>query len=101
MDMIIGKHLETLTWEVSPLLNIILGDLPISYLRQYNPYIHWKFEIMQWWNNNCKKHCLPTGIMLTGITIEEPLLEDSSSLFQVSAAIDHDEPGDEISLLLP
>lgn len=56
---------------------------------------------MRWRSNRCKKHCLPTEIEVTGITIEELLLEDPSYVFQVGSAIYHDEAGDDVSLHLP
>lgn len=98
LDMIIGKHEQTLPWEVSPLPEDVLGYLPTSWLSTHNPDINREFDRPRWRSVYCRKHCLPTDIAVKGISIEELMLEDSSNGYQVGAAIYHDEIGQDIAL---
>lgn len=101
LDMIIGKHEEALFWEVSPLPEDILGYLPISWLRRHNPDINWEFGTLKWRSPHCQKHCLPSTIVIEGISMEELLQEDPENVYQVGAMIYHDEEGRDIALRLP
>ena len=56
--MVIGKHHETLTWEISPLEDGIAGYLPVSWLRQHNPDVNWEKGTFKWRSDYCKGHCL-------------------------------------------
>lgn len=55
LDMTIGKHEETLSEELSPLPNDILGYLPISWLRRHNPEIDWEVGTPQWRSPYCQQ----------------------------------------------
>jgi hypothetical protein len=62
LAMVIGKHEESLRWEVGPLEKGISGYLPVSWVRKPNPDINWHTNCIQFRSEHCKKHCIPTEI---------------------------------------
>ena len=57
IQMAIGNHSETLTFDVAPLggHNIVLGLL---WLQQHDPQIHWLSGKVTFASDYCEKHCL-------------------------------------------
>ena len=59
MLMIMGKHTEELSFEISELEDEFLGYLPMSWLRKHNPGIDWASGKYHWRSEYCRTHCLP------------------------------------------
>lgn len=55
---------------------------PYSWIRTHNPDINWEFGTLRWRSGRGRIHCFPTDIVVTGITIDELLLEDPSNFYQ-------------------
>lgn len=101
LGIIVAKHEKTLSWEVSPLPKDVPHYFLNSWISIQNPDINWQFGTLPWRSNYCWKYSLPSEIVVTGIRIEELLLEDPSNNYQVGAAIYHDESGRNIVMPLP
>ena len=98
VQMKVGNHAETLTFDITPLgkHNIVLG---LPWLQRHNPTIHWTSRKVTFASNYCEEHCLaqPASTFLnqcpivSQVTIEnevselvvEPLLEQEINLFAV------------------
>jgi hypothetical protein len=99
--MIIGKHEETLRWELGPLQQGILGYLPVSWMNRHNPDINWTTGTLRWRSDFCHKHCLPVEVKIELMTEVELLTEKPENVYQIGATIYHDENGDDIAQRLP
>ena len=57
VQMMVGNHAETLTFDVTPLgkHNIVLG---LPWLQQHNPTIHWTSRKVTFASDYCEEHCL-------------------------------------------
>ena len=98
VQMMVGNHLETLTFDVAPLgkHNVVLG---LPWLQRHNPTIQWMSGKVTFTSDYCKDHCLaqPASTFLNQcpiapqVTVEsevlelavEPLLEQEIDLFTV------------------
>ena len=98
VQMMVGNHAETLTFDVAPLgkHNIVLGLL---WLQWHNLTIHWTSGKVTFASNYCEEHCLaqPVSTFLNQhpivpmVAVEnnilelavEPLLEEEIDLFAV------------------
>ena len=98
VQMMVGNHAETLTFDVAPLRkhNIVLG---LPWLQWHNLTIHWRSGKVTFASDYCKEHCLaqPASTFLnqhpivSWVTIEnkvlelmvEPLSEQEIDLFAV------------------
>lgn len=102
LEMVMGKHEESLRWEVGPLEKGISGYLPISWVRKHNPDINWHTNRIQFRSEHCKKHCIPTAVEVECIEDWEMLSEDRDEVYQVGTMVWHDEEGGDVSMrLLP
>jgi RNase H-like domain found in reverse transcriptase/Reverse transcriptase (RNA-dependent DNA polymerase)/Integrase zinc binding domain/Chromo (CHRromatin Organisation MOdifier) domain/Integrase core domain len=102
LEMVMGKHEESLRWEVGPLEEGISGYLPISWVQKHNPDINWHTNRIQFRSEHCKKHCIPTAVEVECIEDWEMLAEDRNEVYQVGTVVWHDEEGEDVSLrLLP
>lgn len=81
-EMIIGKHQETLSREVKPLPDNVLGYFPLSQLRTDNPFINCENGTLRWHCQYCLMNCLYANMAVPGITIEWLLLENPSNVYQ-------------------
>ena len=98
VQMMVGNHSETLTFDITPLgkHNIVLGLL---WLQQHNPTIHWMSGKVTFTSDYCEEHCLaqPASTFLNQrpivpwVTMEskvseltvKPLSEQEINLFTV------------------
>ena len=98
VQMKVGNHAETLTFDVAPLgkHNIVLG---LPWLQWHNPTIHWTSGKVTFTSDYCEEHCLaqPASTFLnqrpivSWVTVEnevselvvEPLSEQEINLFAV------------------
>ena len=82
VQMKVGNHAETLTFDVAPLgkHNIVLG---LPWLQQHNPTIQWTSGKVTFTSDYCKEHCLaqPASTFLnqcpivSWVTVENEVLE--------------------------
>ena len=68
LDMIIGKHEETLHWDLGPLQDEMLGYLWVSWMDRHNSDINWTTGTHNWRSDFCHKHYLPAEVKLELIT---------------------------------
>lgn len=99
LQMVIGKHLEELSWEIGRLEDGVLGYLPVAWLIEHNPDIDWKYGTMKWRSAHCKAHCLPTEVKVDWTPIEDLVVE--GTLMGIATVTWHDEDGGDISAQLP
>src|SRR5215204_2571487 len=102
LDMIVGKHENTMTWEIAKLhCDTLAGYLPVSWLRKHNPDIDWEKGTMKWRSNYCRKHCLPSEVKIEFVSEKLMSQEDSQNVAVLGLAVFHDEDGKDVSLRLP
>ena len=100
LEMVMGKHEESIRWEVGPLEKGISGYLPVSWIQKHNPDINWHTHRIQWRSDFCKKHCIPTAVEIEAIEDWEMLAEDHNEVYQIGTAVWHDEDGGDVALWL-
>lgn len=99
LNLVIGKHEESMSWEVGPLQDGVLGYLPISWFKKHNPEVDWHSGRLKWRSDYCKHHCLPSEIKVEEMTEED--LMDEESAYVIGSVEYHDEEGKDIALRLP
>jgi hypothetical protein len=87
LQMLMGKHEESIRWEQGPLEKGISGYLPISWVRKNNPDINWHANRIQFRSEHCKKHCIPTAVEVECIEDWEMLGEDRDAVYQVGTVV--------------
>jgi hypothetical protein len=100
LEMIMGKHEESIRWELGPLEKGIYRYLPVSWIQKHNPDINWHTHHIQWRSDYCKKHCIPTAVEVEAIQDWEMLAEDHSEVHQIGTAVWHDEDSGDVALRL-
>jgi hypothetical protein len=102
LEMVMGKHDESLHWEVGLLQKVISGYLPVSSIRMHNPDINWYTNCIQFRGEPHKNHCIPTEIKVKYIEDWQMLAEDQGRVFQIGIIVWCDEHcGDEALRLFP
>jgi hypothetical protein len=100
LEMVMGKHEQSLRWEVGPLEKGISGYLPVSWVRKHNPDINWYTKCIQFRSEHCKKQSILTDVEIEAVEDWEMLAEDRSQVYQIGTTGWHDEHGGKVALRL-